>query len=163
MRINQGLAALGLILALIVPELSLAAGTCADGAVDLRLTGGGQGRFNIELADDAAGRSRGLMFRDTMAQSAGMLFIYEHPQHAVFWMKNTHIPLDMIFADASGVVKNVHANAIPYDETPIDGGEGIVAVLEINGGLANRLGITPGAVLRHPALSQTTAAWPCEQ
>tara|TARA_R110002096_G_scaffold350602_2_gene543817 strand:- start:8400 stop:8858 length:459 start_codon:yes stop_codon:yes gene_type:complete len=147
----------------VMPSRSLAAGDCSEGTVDLRLAGGGQARFSIELADDAAERSRGLMFRETMPRSAGMLFVYERPQRAVFWMKNTVLALDMIFADAAGVVKTVHSNAIPYDETPIDGGEGIVAVLEINGGLAERMGITPGAVLRHPALNQTTAAWPCAQ
>ncbi len=76
-----------------------------------------------------------------MAKSAGMLFLYEQPQRAVFWMKNTLIPLDMIFADATGVVRHVHANAIPHDETGIDGGADILAILEINGGLAARLGI----------------------
>jgi uncharacterized membrane protein (UPF0127 family) len=70
--------------------------------------------------------------------------------------------LDMIFADETGLVRHVHANAIPHDETGIDGGTGILSVLEINGGLAKRLGITPGAVIRHPGLDQSKAQWPCE-
>ena len=57
----------------------------------------------------------------------------------------------------------VHANAVPHDETPIDGGTGVLAVLEINGGLAAKLGIAPGYVLRHPALDQATAVWPCAE
>jgi uncharacterized membrane protein (UPF0127 family) len=92
-----------------------------------------------------------------------MLFVYPAPQRASFWMKNTLIPLDMIFADATGRVTRVHSNAVPGDETPIDGGEGVSFVLEINGGLARRLGIAPGAELRHPAVDPDTAAWPCEE
>ncbi len=78
-------------------------------------------------------------------------------------MKNTKIPLDMIFADPAGRVTRVHAQAVPGDLTPIDGGEGVLAVLEINGGLAARMGIAPGAVIRHPALDQSRAAWPCAE
>ena len=141
---------------------ALAQEACRDDTVMLRGDWGSV-RFSVEVADDSQEQQQGLMNREAMANSAGMLFVYERPQRAVFWMKNTVLALDMIFADAAGVVKTVHSNAIPYDETPIDGGEGIVAVLEINGGLAERMGITPGAVLRHPALNQTTAAWPCAQ
>jgi uncharacterized membrane protein (UPF0127 family) len=119
-------------------------------------------RFSVEVADDPDERAKGLMFREEMPKSAGMLFLYERPQHAVFWMKNTLIPLDMVFADATGLVTHVHANAIPHDETGIDGGTEVLAILEINGGLAKALGITPGAVIRHPDLKQSSASWPCE-
>jgi len=118
-------------------------------------------RFTVEVADDPAERARGLMNRDTMASAAGMLFVYEAPQRAGFWMRNTLIPLDMIFFDRSGVVTVVHENAIPMDETMIDGGPGVLFVLEINGGLARPLGIGPGSVLRHPAVPQQHAAWTC--
>jgi uncharacterized membrane protein (UPF0127 family) len=77
-------------------------------------------------------------------------------------MKNTLIPLDMIFADARGVVTRVHANAVPGDLTPVVGGENVQFTLEINGGLAARMGIVEGAELRHPAIAQETAVWPCE-
>jgi uncharacterized membrane protein (UPF0127 family) len=129
--------------------------------VDLRWPGGAES-FSVELADDPAERARGLMFRESLDPAAGMLFVYESPRRAQFWMKNTLIPLDMIFADAAGRVTRVHSNAIPGDLTPIDGGEGVVYVLEINGGLADRLGIVPGAELRHPAIPAATAAWPCD-
>lgn len=135
---------------------------CAPEQVDIRLSNGGQIRFSVEVADEPDERAKGLMFREHMASSSGMLFIYERPQHAVFWMKNTLIPLDMIFADATGVVKHVHANAIPHDETGIDGGTEISAILEINGGLAKKLGITEGAVIRHPDFKQFSSAWACE-
>jgi uncharacterized protein len=140
----------------------LAAGAaCAPDQVEIRLLSGGQVRFSVEVADDPAERAKGLMFREAMASSAGMLFLYERPQHAVFWMKNTLIPLDMIFADSTGLVKHVHANAIPHDETGIDGGKDILAILEINGGLAKRLGITAGSVMRHPSLDQNQTIWSC--
>ncbi|HSF65095.1 MAG TPA: DUF192 domain-containing protein [Paracoccaceae bacterium] len=135
---------------------------CRDDTVELRTPAGSAVRFTVEVADDAAERAQGLMNRPSMPRGAGMLFVYERPQRAVFWMKNTLIPLDMIFADPSGTVTHVHENAIPLDETGIDGGMGVRFVLEINGGLSGRLGIAPGTVLRHPAIPRETAAWPCD-
>ncbi len=92
-----------------------------------------------------------------------MLFIYDYPQAVSFWMRNTLIPLDMIFMNAQGEVRSVHANAQPLDDTLIPGGEDILTVLEINGGLAARLGITEGSVMRHPSQDQDTASWPCAE
>ncbi len=155
----------GVFLALAVaalPSIALAEAACAPDRVDLRWSGGSES-FAVELADSPEERSRGLMFRSEMAPDAGMLFVYESPRRASFWMKNTLIPLDMIFADATGRVTRVHSNAVPGDLTPIDGGTGVVFVLEVNGGLAARLGISAGASLRHPAVPQTTAAWPCTE
>jgi uncharacterized protein len=151
--------ALSLLAVLCAPTPLLAEAACSTGRVDLRWTGGHES-FAVEVADDPAERSKGLMFRETLDPAAGMLFVYESPRPAQFWMKNTLIPLDMIFADATGTVSRVHANAVPGDLTPIDGGDGVAFVLEINGGLAKRLGIGPGAVLRHPAVG-AAAAWPC--
>jgi uncharacterized protein len=151
-------AAASLVLALAGP----AAAACSPGTVELRGPGG-QARFTVEVADSPEERARGLMFREGMPASSGMLFLYPAPQPASFWMKNTLIPLDMIFADRTGTVTHVHSMAVPGDLTPIDGGPGVLAVLEINGGLADRLGIAPGAQLRHPALDQATAAWPCAE
>jgi uncharacterized protein len=150
---------LGLGLTLALPGVLQAEAACSPARVDLRWEGGGES-FAVELADDGAERSQGLMFRPAMDPGSGMLFVYESPRRAQFWMKNTLIPLDMIFADATGTVTRVHANAVPGDLTPIDGGEGVVYVLEINGGLAEKLGIVAGAQFRHPAISG--AAWPCE-
>ncbi len=137
------------------------AAACAPDTVELRGPGG-VARFSVEVADSAAEQQRGLMFREKMAASAGMLFVFPKPKHAQFWMRNTLIPLDMIFADAAGRVTVVQANAIPRDETPIDGGRGVAVVLEINGGLAARLGIVPGSELRHPAIAQAGAVWACD-
>ncbi|WP_116083864.1 DUF192 domain-containing protein [Tropicimonas sp. IMCC34011] len=121
----------------------------------------GQARFRVDVADDPAERAKGLMFVEEMSRGKGMLFIYDAPQRASFWMKNTLIPLDMVFVGPDGIVTRVHDNAVPHDETPIDGGEGVYAVLEINGGLAEALGIEEGSQMRHPAFGEE-AAWPCE-
>ena len=100
------------------------------------------------------------MFREALARNAGMLFVYDAPRRAAFWMKNTLVALDMIFADGSGRVTHVHHNAIPGDLTPIDGGEGVQFVLEVNAGLAGMFGIEAGTELRHPAIGPQ-AQWPC--
>lgn len=158
-RRSFGLTIAGSVACLLVSGgLSLASAACSPDQLDLRWDGG-QARFSVEVADDEAERAKGLMFRETMPTSAGMLFVYPSPRQATFWMKNTLIPLDMIFADSKGRVTRVHSNAIPQDETVIDGGPGVRYVLEINGGLAKRLGISEGAELRHPTIAD--AEWPC--
>ena len=135
---------------------------CAPGAVELRWQGG-QARFSVDIADTDALREKGLMFRDHMAAAQGMLFVYSAPEHAYYWMKNTLIPLDMVFADQTGRVTVVHSNAAPGDLTPIDGGEGVAYVLEINGGLAARMGIVPGSEMRTALMDQSLARWSCAQ
>lgn len=133
---------------------------CAPDTVEVRAPSG-TARFSVEIADTPEEQAQGLMFREHMASSAGMLFVFPEPKHAAFWMKNTLIPLDMLFIDSTGRVARVHSNAIPHDETPIEGGDGVLMVLEINGGLAARMGIAEGAEMRHPALDQSSAVWPC--
>ena len=147
--------------ALLLPAGSVLAADCAPDRLDLR-QGETTLRFRVEVADDAAERSRGLMYREQLPRFGGMLFVYDAPEPVAFWMKNTLIPLDMLFFDASGRLAAVHENAVPGDLTPIPGGDAIQYVLEINGGAARRLGIVPGAELRHPALDQAQAAWPCD-
>lgn len=153
-------ALLPILVALTLPGSALAEAACAPDRLDLRWDGGRES-FAIKVADDAAERAQGLMFVKAMPLSEGMLFVYDAPRRVSFWMKNTLIPLDMVFADATGTVTRVHANAVPGDLSPIDGGDGVQFVLEINGGLAARLGILPGAVLRHPAIPAATSAWSC--
>ena len=138
-----------------------AAGACSDGSVELR-NGKAVARFNIEIADTDAERAQGLMNRKKLAASSGMLFVHDTPRHARFWMKNTLIPLDMIFVDSVGRVTKVHPQAKPLDRTSIDGGPGVAFVLEINGGLAKRLGIVAGSELRHAVVDQATAVWACK-
>lgn len=121
----------------------------------------GEISFSVEIADDEAERAQGLMFRESMAGGAGMLFVYPTPRRSAFWMKNTLIPLDIIFLNQSGVVTRVHSNAIPGDLSPIEGGEQVFAVLEINAGLAARYGISTGTEMRHKVFSKSAPKWPC--
>jgi uncharacterized membrane protein (UPF0127 family) len=134
---------------------------CSNGVTELRWAGG-QARFTVEIADDVPERARGLMYRKAMPSGSGMLFVYDHPQNVAFWMKNTLIPLDLLFIGADGTVVRIKDKAKPGDETPIPGGQKVQFVLEINGGLAARLGLVEGAVMRHPAVPQETAKWPCK-
>lgn len=143
----------------IVTAAPAAAQQCRDDTVWLR-GDWGTARFHVDVADSAEERSRGLMFVEKMPATAGMLFVYGHASQTAFWMKNTLIPLDMIFADGKGQVVKVHSNAVPHDETPIPSGSPAQYVLEINGGLARQLGIDVGSEMMHPAIRG--AAWPCE-
>jgi len=153
-------AALFLLLVIAAAGSAGAEEPCAPDVADLRM-GDTRLRFAVEVADDAAERSRGLMFRDSLPRFGGMLFVYEQPQPVAFWMKNTLIPLDMLFFDASGRLTDLHENAVPGDMTAIPGGDAVQFVLEIKGGAAAELGIAPGAELRHPAIDPRLAAWAC--
>lgn len=134
---------------------------CAPDRVDLR-GDWGQARFSVEVVDTPETRAQGLMFRESLPRSAGMLFIYDAPTAPSFWMRNTLIPLDMLFIGPDGQVSHIHHNARPRDETPIPGGDNVLMVLEINGGTARAIGIDVGSALRHPRLDQAAALWPCE-
>lgn len=153
---------IGLVAALLLSLAGLPVqAACRADAVELK-GDWGSARFRVDLAETPESRARGLMFVEEMAPGAGMLFVYERPQPRVgFWMKNTLIPLDMVFMDETGTVQKVQVMAQPHDETLLDGGEGIQYVLEVNGGIARDLGIGPGTVLRHPAIDPDKAAWGC--
>lgn len=151
---------LAVVLVMVSPVAAQA--LCRDDMVELR-GDWGSARFSVEIADTDETRAQGLMHRESLPRSGGMLFVYDQPTRAVFWMRNTLIPLDMIFVDPRGVVRHVHHEAIPHDETPIDGGSGIQMVLEINGGLAGALGIAAGSEMRHPRVDRDQAVWPCPQ
>lgn len=102
-------------------------------------------RFKVEVARTPADQSRGLMFRTEMGPDEGMLFPTETPQFRSFWMKNTVIPLDLLFIGADGLVSNIAADAVPYSEASIPSDGPVIAVLELAGGRAAELGIMPGA------------------
>ncbi|MER2510703.1 DUF192 domain-containing protein [Amaricoccus sp.] len=148
-----------LLAASLAPTLARAE-TCAAGVVDLR-DADTTARFRVEVMDTEPEREKGLMFRESLPKYGGMLFVYEAPQPVAFWMENTLIPLDMLFFDQAGRLTRVHENARPRDRTPIPGGDDIRYVLEVNAGTVKALGIELGAELRHPALDQAAAAWPC--
>lgn len=91
----------------------------------------------IETAATPEARTIGLMFRKSMPEDAGMLFLFEFEDPRAFWMRNTLIPLDMIFIKKDGSIRHIHANAVPHDETPVPSNGPAAAVLEINGGRRN--------------------------
>lgn len=113
-------------------------------------TENGDVTFTVEIADTADSRSRGLMFRTELAPDAGMLFDFFEEGPRSFWMRNTFIPLDMIFIKADGTITNVHANAVPHDTTGIRSSEPVRFVFEIAGGRAAELGIKSGDTIAHP-------------
>ena len=146
--------------ALLASLAGAALADCRDDQVEFRGPGS-VARFTVEIAQTEAQREQGLMNRTSMPATAGMLFIYDAPVNAHFWMKDTLIPLDMIFVDPAGRVTRVQANARPEDLSIIDGGPNVQFVVEINAGLAARLDIAPGAAMRSPRVPQAGAAWPC--
>ena len=90
------------------------------------------------------------MFVQSLAPDAGMLFDFKESREVSFWMRNTFIPLDMIFIRADGVIANVHVNAIPQDPTGIPSEGPVMFVLEIAGGRSVELGIKAGDTVQHP-------------
>jgi uncharacterized membrane protein (UPF0127 family) len=104
--------------------------------------------FTVEIADTDATRERGLMFRKHLAGDQGMLFDFKTPQPVTFWMKNTLIPLDMLFIAPDGRVISIARQATPMSETAIPSGGDVLAVLEIRGGRAAEVGVEPGDRVR---------------
>ena len=100
--------------------------------------------FQIEIADEPGEHARGLMFREELPDSAGMLFLYPQPRHTSFWMKNTKIPLDMLFIDPHGKIIKIVPNTEPFSLKPIPSETRVVGVLEIQGGASERLGVEVG-------------------
>ena len=126
---------------------------CSDETHAVLHTAKGDFTFQVEIADDDAERAKGLMFRQELADDAGMLFDFGQERETAFWMQNTFIPLDMIFISAAGVVKTIHANARPMDTTSIPSGAPVRFVLELKAGTAAKEDIVDGDLVRHPAIS----------
>ena len=102
-------------------------------------------RFTVEIAATPEQQERGLMFRKSLADDRGMIFPYDPPQNVSFWMRNTLIPLNIIFIRSDGTIVRI-TKAKALDETPLPAGEPVAAVLEIRGGRAAELGIKEGDV-----------------
>lgn len=125
--------------------------------VTIVMANGATHGFTVEIAADAESRAHGLMERTDLPADAGMLFDYHTPQPVAFWMKNTPLPLDMLFIRADGTIVSVVANATPYSEKPIPSVEPVQAVLELNGGRAAELGIQPGDHVQSAIFSSQNA------
>ncbi len=135
----------------LVVIVAFAGAARSDGLEALQIvTATGTHDFQVEIAKDEASRARGLMDRRFMPADHGMLFEFEREAPEAFWMKDTYIPLDMIFISRAGVVTNVVANAEPLSERAIPSGPPCMAVLELNGGAAARIGLKVGDRVRHP-------------
>ena len=132
------------------PLASIAQGFATFNRSKLRVvTKSGKHEFIVEIAVTDRQHAQGLMFRQSLAKNAGMLFDYKVPTSITMWMKNTFIPLDMIFIGNDGRVINVVQRAIPFSENVISSLGKARGVLEVNGGTASRLGIMPGDKILH--------------
>lgn len=128
-------------------------GACAaDGPRVVVHTGSGPRPIAVEVVATPAARTRGLMYRRELAEGAGMLFVFDEEADHSFWMKNTFIPLDMIFVGGDRRVVGVHANARPHSLAPISVGRPSRWVIEVPGGWAVRAGIAAGDRVDLPPL-----------
>jgi uncharacterized membrane protein (UPF0127 family) len=114
------------------------------------VSGNGKHAFQVEVAKNDADRAQGLMYRRNMAPDHGMLFDFARVQPISMWMQNTYIPLDMLFIRPDGTIARIAENAEPLSTRTIPSGEPVLAVLEVNGGTAARLGVKPGDRVEHP-------------
>jgi len=110
----------------------------------------------VEVAATPDARELGLMYRNQLDDNAGMIFVFPAPETAQFWMKNTMIPLDMLFADSSGKVLGIVANAQPYSEALLGGFPGTLYVLEVNGGYAAKHHIVTGDLMKFSGFTPHT-------
>lgn len=113
-------------------------------------TRSGVHEFDVEIADEPDERERGLMYRTEMAPDAGMIFEYNAPQVITIWMKNTVLPLDIVYVNELGIVTSVAPDAVPYSLDIISSKTAVVAAIEFNAGTAMRIGLAPGDTVRSP-------------
>ena len=111
--------------------------------------GGGSVAFEIELAQSDQEKAAGLMFRTKLADTEGMLFPYGRMMEVTMWMRNTYIPLDMLFIRADGIIHRIEAMTEPLSDRVIASQGPVYAVLELAGGAAARLGIKAGDKVNH--------------
>jgi uncharacterized membrane protein (UPF0127 family) len=110
--------------------------------------------FTVELAVTDADRQRGLMFRKELPEGHGMLFDFQRDQELGFWMKNTYIPLDMIFITGDGRIHRIAENTEPLSERVVPSNGPVRAVFEVIAGTARKLGIAPGDRVAHPIFAR---------
>ena len=149
-RLHATKRALGILFALLVGLSPLAA--CSGENRLVLHTATGDHPFTVEVVDTPESRAQGLMFRQSLAPDAGMLFDFKENREVAFWMRNTFIPLDMIFIAPNGTVETIHVNARPHDPTSIPSGKPVQFVLEIPGGRSVEIGLKPGDRVEHPRM-----------
>lgn len=116
------------------------------------ITASGPHAFSVEVMRTDEQRQRGLMFRRSLPPDQGMLFAFEREQPVMMWMKNTFLPLDMVFIGKFGKIVGLAENTEPLSERIIPSGAPVIAVLEVNAGVASRIGLKIGDEVRHPIL-----------
>ncbi len=131
----------------------VSAETAADRHLTI-VTASGPHDFSVEVMRSQPDLERGLMFRKAMPQSDGMLFDFGRPQDIAMWMKNTYLPLDMLFIGQDGRVVSIKEDAKPMSEAIIASGGPVTGVLEVNAGTARRIGARPGDLVRHPMFKE---------
>lgn len=143
--------ALGLIacFSLTVPPAPVAAQETARTETLSIVSKGGTHRFSVEVMRNDADRARGLMFRRSMAADHGMLFDFERVAPITMWMKNTYLPLDMVFIRADGTISRIAPDTEPLSTAIVPSGEPVLAVLELNAGTAAKLGLASGDRVQH--------------
>lgn len=125
--------------------------TFPTGTLSIETADGETHDFTVEIAETPDQRAQGLMFRRQMDAEAGMLFLFGRSEERAMWMKNTLIPLDMLFIDETGKIVRIEQRTVPHSLRAIVSGAPVSAVLELNAGTASRLVIRPGDRVRHPA------------
>lgn len=115
----------------------------------LLVTAQGDKQISVEITESNEEKARGLMFRTSLSDEQGMLFFYDTPQDITMWMRNTYIPLDMVFIRADGVIHRIETRTEPLSERIISSQGNVVACLELAGGAAERLGLKAGDKVRH--------------
>lgn len=140
--------------AMAIAMVALPLAACSDEGKLVLHTATGDYTFNVEVVDTPEGRAKGLMFVQELADDAGMLFDFKEEREVSFWMRNTFIPLDMIFIGSDGVVKTIHVNARPHDVTSIPSEVPVQFVLEIPGGRSAEIGLEPGDTMDHPLVGK---------
>lgn len=111
-------------------------------------TSGKTHAFTVEVASSDGQRQQGLMFRKSMGEDRGMLFDFKEDRDVMMWMKNTFIPLDMLFISKAGKITHIHPNAVPHSEDIISSNGQVRYVLELNGGAAKKLGLAVGDAVK---------------
>ena len=149
-RVCQPLRAVAALATALLISLPLAA--CSDETRLVVRSDSGEHAFTVEVVDTPETRAQGLMYRQKLADDAGMLFDFREERPVSFWMRNTYIPLDMLFIEADGTILNIHVNARPHDTTSIPSDGPVQFVLEIPGGRSNELGIAAGDTVEHPRI-----------
>ena len=140
-------ALLALALLLVLPGVAAQAETATEPLVIVAAKG--EVTFDVEVMRNDEERAKGLMFRRYMPENRGMLFDFKAPQPVFMWMKNTYIPLDMVFIRGDGTIARIAEETEPLSTRTIASGEPVTAVLELNGGAAQRAGIMAGDRVRH--------------